>query len=110
MRLAALALCALPLAGCAAHSNLSPNLAPAPMGRADLTAAQRTSELPRTARPLHYAIDIAPDAAALRFSGRETIDLEVLEATRSITLNAHGLAIENVRATPATGGPAIGLA
>jgi aminopeptidase N len=46
------------------------------------------SQLPRTIRPLHYTIRIRPDAAALRFSGIETIELAVLEATDRITLNA----------------------
>jgi aminopeptidase N len=46
------------------------------------------SQLPRTIRPLHYTIKIRPDAANLRFSGIETIELAVLEATDRITLNA----------------------
>ncbi|HYJ52330.1 MAG TPA: M1 family metallopeptidase, partial [Allosphingosinicella sp.] len=46
------------------------------------------SQLPRTIRPLHYTIRVRPDAANLRFSGIETIELAVLEATDRITLNA----------------------
>ena len=51
-------------------------------------AATVTTQLPRTVRPVHYAIDVAPDAAALRFDGRVSIDLEVLEATDRIVLQA----------------------
>jgi len=52
-----------------------------------------TSELPRTARPLAYHIEVTPDAAALRFDGQVEIELDVLAATRTITLHANGLHI-----------------
>ena len=56
-------------------------------------SAQReiTTQLPRNVRPLQYTISAAPDAQNLRFSGNTLIDLEVLEATDSITLNAADL-------------------
>ena len=44
--------------------------------------------MPRNVRPLHYSISAVPDAANLRFTGRTDVDIEVLEATDSITLNA----------------------
>lgn len=50
--------------------------------------AATTTQLPRTARPSHYSIEITPHAADLRFSGKATIDLEVLEPTDRIVLQA----------------------
>jgi aminopeptidase N len=49
------------------------------------------TQLPRNARPLHYSISVVPDAANLRFAGSAVIDIEILEATDSITLNAAAL-------------------
>ena len=46
------------------------------------------SQLPRNVRPLHYRIAATPDAANLRFTGRTDVDIQVIEATDSITLNA----------------------
>ena len=67
-------------------------------------------ELPPTARPTHYAIDVAPDAVALTFTGRESIDLQVLGRTRELVLNAANLTIERARLAPASGGAPIALA
>ncbi len=46
------------------------------------------SALPRNVRPLHYAIIATPDAASLRFTGSVQIDIEVLQPTDTIVLNA----------------------
>lgn len=51
-------------------------------------AAAVTTQLPRTARPSHYAIEITPHAQALNFDGKVKIDLEVLTATDRIVLQA----------------------
>ncbi len=66
------------------------------------------TQLPRDIRPLRYALDIVPDAKALRFTGKAAIDLEVLRPTESVTLNALELDIASVRiarqrAAPVTG-------
>jgi aminopeptidase N len=53
------------------------------------------SELPHTIRPSAYTLDITPDPAALRFRGHVRIDLDVLQSTRSITLQANGLAFQS---------------
>jgi aminopeptidase N len=60
-------------------------------------ARQVTSELPRTARPLHYAIRVTPDAARLSFTGSVRIDVEVLKSTRSLTVNAAELVFNSVK-------------
>ena len=53
--------------------------------------AATPTQLPRNARPVHYEVQIAADAATLTFHGRVGITLELLSASRSITLNALGL-------------------
>ncbi len=63
------------------------------------SAPEVPTQLPRTARPLHYSISVVPDAANLRFAGSVVIDIEVLQQTDSITLNAAGLAIQSVALT-----------
>src|SRR5688500_2584479 len=81
-RVSTLALAAsLLLGGCAAVRDEPP-------ATAAIGAAQVARELPRDVRPRHYSIFAAPDAANLRLTGRTEVDIEVLEATDSITLNA----------------------
>jgi len=63
---------------------------------ATAAAAQVPSQLPRNVRPLRYSISAAPDAANLRFSSSVAIDIEVLEATDTITLNAADLTFSSV--------------
>jgi aminopeptidase N len=58
--------------------------------------AQVTTQLPRNAKPSHYAIRVTPDAAKLSFDGDVSIDFEILSATRSITLNAAELTFKSV--------------
>ena len=69
--------------------------APAAAGAAPLPPlAQRDvpTQLPRSVLPLEYRLDITPDAANLRFAGRAVIDIEVLQATDTVVLNAADLA------------------
>jgi len=70
------------------------------------TAAQRaatetltTTQLPRSVRPIRYDLTIAPDAEAMRFVGKVDILIEVIQPTRSITLNALELTFSNVTLT-----------
>src|SRR5918997_4701489 len=83
---------ALLLGGCAAATSE----APAPATGLARAAAQVPTQLPRNVRPLHYRIAAVPDPANLRFSARTDIQIEVLEPTDSITLNAADLEIGNV--------------
>jgi len=71
----------LALTGCATPRSEAPAVPAA-------AAAQVPSQLPRDVRPLHYSISAVPDAANLRFSATALIDIQVLEATDTITLNA----------------------
>lgn len=56
-------------------------------------AAALPGRLPEGVTPLHYDIMVAPDAKALRFSGRETIDIRVSRPLSAITLNAADIVI-----------------
>ncbi len=58
------------------------------MASARPVVTEVTTQLPRTARPLHYAVHIQPDATKLGFEGHVTIDIEVLKPTNALTLNA----------------------
>ena len=99
---------ALLLAGCAAvpvaeAAAQALTLAPLPQSV--------PSDLPRNARPLHYRIDITPNAQALTFTGNSSVDLEVYEPTDALTLHALELDITSARLFGANGtGPATGLA
>ena len=88
---------ALGLSGCAATRNAPAAAAPVS------AAAQVPSQLPRNVRPLHYTITATPDAANLRFTGRADIDVEVLEPTDSVTLNAADLRFSEVSIGNASG-------
>ncbi|MBS0457124.1 MAG: M1 family metallopeptidase [Proteobacteria bacterium] len=63
-------------------------------GTAD--AALPTTQLPRGVRPTHYDIAIVPDTQHMRFKGQVTIDIEVLQATPKITLNAVDMTFSTV--------------
>jgi len=70
---------------------------PAHAGKpATRAAAPTTTQLPRTVRPLHYDLLIAPDAGTLRFTGKAGITIEVIQPTSVITLNAVDLAFRGV--------------
>ena len=73
--------------------------APAPAG----PAPGITTQLPRGAAPRQYAIEVKPDAANLKFSGKVTIDLNVAQAMPVLVLNAADLTVSSVTLTPAKG-------
>jgi aminopeptidase N len=56
-----------------------------------------TTQLPRTAKPLHYAIKVTPNAEKMSFAATATIDIQVLKPTTSLTLNAADLAISSAK-------------
>ena len=82
---------ALSLSACDPAQRSAPAAAAAAPDRPEIP-----TQLPRNVRPLHYSISAQPDAAALRFSASVLIDIEVLEATDTITLNAAELDIASV--------------
>jgi aminopeptidase N len=86
---------ALAAAGCATADVEGPRITAA----APAAGAQRLqvpTQLPTNVRPLQYTIAATPDAPNLRFTSRVYADIEVLEPTDSITLNAADLEIRSV--------------
>src|SRR3954451_24158698 len=98
-----LALAALPaFAAQAAPSRRAPTAtAPAlpPLDQRDIP-----TQLPKTVRPVQYALNIRPDAEKLAFAGTATIDVDVLQEVREITLNAVDMQFGKVTLAPLTGG------
>ncbi len=64
-----------------------------------LAAPALGQRLPATVAPEHYTLWFAPDLKARTFRGRETIRVQVLRATPSITLNAAELEFDQVTVT-----------
>lgn len=61
------------------------------------------TQLPVNARPIHYAIRVAPDAPNLRFTASAAIDVELLKPSSSLTLNAAELDIASASIMPPDG-------
>lgn len=64
--------------------------APAPTSAA---ASSITTQLPHTAKPTHYAVEITPHADKMTFDGKVAIDVSVLQATDRIVLQAANLSL-----------------
>ena len=63
------------------------------------SAAVVPSQLPRNATPLHYIINVTPDAEKLRFDGNVLIEFELKAPSNSITLNAADIEFKRVTIT-----------
>ena len=96
MRLVGLGLAAAALLAGTSSFAQAP-VAPAPL------AAEVTSDLPRTAAPSHYAIEIEPDAGALTFKGTSSVDLQVFATTPELVLHANDLKIAEASLAPLMG-------
>ena len=70
------------------------SVAAAPSAVAGSNVQVVTTQLPRTARPTHYAVEITPHADKMRFDGKVAIDIVVLESTDRIVLQAAHLIFE----------------
>ena len=105
-----LATSSLALAGCA---TMPAGDAPMAAMAASLTTAPLPdsvpTQLPRKARPTHYAIVVTPDATARTFTATAAIDLEVFEPTRTLVLNANDLTIGGSNLTSSDGGATMPL-
>ena len=55
--------------------------------------------LPANVKPSRYRLTLEPNLDNFTFKGRETVDLEVLEPTREITLNCIEIAIQSCKVT-----------
>lgn len=54
-----------------------------------------TTQLPSNARPSHYSIQVTPHADKMTFDGKVSIELQVLEPTTSIVLQAVNMTFAN---------------
>ncbi|WP_430390605.1 M1 family metallopeptidase [Dyella sp. 20L07] len=79
----------------------------AALAAAPTAETQVTTQLPRSVRPTHYDVSVVPHAATLSFDGKVTVDVEVLQPTASITLNAIDMTFSAAQLTGAKGAPAI---
>ena len=85
-----------PRLACAWHTAWLAALAALACGfhaEASETTERLPARLPTDVAPVHYDIHLEPDAAALTFTGRETIDIVVQRETTSIVLNALDLQV-----------------
>jgi aminopeptidase N len=57
------------------------------------------TQLPRVAIPRHYDLSVVPDAANLKFDGKVKIDVDVVTATNTLTLNAADLTFRSATIT-----------
>lgn len=63
----------------------------------DMSFTSKEKEiLPKNVRPLHYAIELAPDLTSFLTDGTVVIDLEVLEDSPKICINANQIKISDV--------------
>ena len=66
-------------------------------------AAGITTQLPRGAAPSHYVIEMTPDAANLKFTGKTVIDVTVSQSLPALVLNAADLSFGDVTLSPVGG-------
>ncbi len=76
---------------------------------AAVPTAATTTQLPRSVRPVHYDVAITPNAAALTFTGRVAVTIEVLQPTTTITLNATDLAFTKVSLSGVAAAPSVAV-
>ena len=60
--------------------------------------AADAQRLPQTVKPEHYALILAPDLKVATFTGRESMDVDVLQPLDTITLNAAEIKFQSVTA------------
>lgn len=84
-------------------STFTPAIAAPELASAKIDYRKVTTQLPRHVRPIHYDVSIKPDAAQARFSAKVGIQLTVLSASHSITLNATDLTFKKIRLLDASG-------
>ena len=73
---------------------------------ADTVDTNVPTQLPRTAVPHHYAITLTPHAQQLTFDSTVAIDLDVVQPTRTLVLNAADLKLASATLMPTKGGAA----
>ncbi len=66
-------------------------------------SVDQSFRLPKTVKPSNYKIDLTPDLTKFTFAGAVEIDVDVLEATSTVKLNAKELVISAFSATNSAG-------
>ncbi len=61
-----------------------------------IAPAARAQRLPKTVIPMHYSLTFTPDLKAATFTGLETIDVELKEPSKTITLNSAEIEFKSV--------------
>ena len=54
---------------------------------ANMDISKGREVLPKNVKPLHYDLTLEPNFETFKYDGEVTIDLDVVEDTKSITLN-----------------------
>jgi aminopeptidase N len=70
--------------------------------------ASTPGKLPKTVVPTHYAIELTPDLDKLTFAGSEVVDIDVMEQTARLVLNAVDITVATA-AVDGEAGPEITL-
>ncbi|MEF9978530.1 MAG: M1 family metallopeptidase [Thermomonas sp.] len=96
---------AISLALCGATLQASAQSAAELSRKATPPAVRATTQLPRNVVPSHYAIEVTPHADKLAFDGKVTIDIDVLEPTSTVVLQAVNLKFAKVALTGKKGKP-----
>jgi aminopeptidase N len=73
--------------------------------QADTVDTSIPTQLPRTAVPHHYAVTVTPHADSMTFDGTVSIDLNVVQPTRELTLNAADMSFAKATLTRAGTAP-----
>ena len=71
-----------------------------PVFSVGLHLSPTAQRLPTTVVPTHYTLELTPDLKAATFSGEESIDVNIAQPTRTITLNAIEIAFQSVTIFP----------
>ena len=94
---------AITLALCAASLHATAQTPEQVSRKATPPAVQATTQLPRNVRPTNYDIEVVPHAERLAFDGKVRINIDVLESTDTIVLNAVDMTFADVRLGRANG-------
>ncbi len=94
---------AITLALCGATLHVSAQTSADVSRSAHSPATQVTTQLPRNVRPTNYDIEVVPHADKMAFDGKVRINIDVLEPTDKIVLNAVDMSFANVHLGRANG-------
>ena len=77
-------------------------------GGGSAAKAGKNYRLPKTVVPSRYELELTPNLTTFKFSGRETVFIDVLEPTDRILINAKELEIQSATVTDSNGTTLIG--